>query len=830
MGRQSRLRRLLFAITVLLVLLLVGQTLLSSSRWLGESFPGFFVYQNLTVGPYFVPGWGGAAAGLEPLDRIVRVNGHELRDRGELYARVRNLPAGSTIQYQVLRATQLYDLKISSKVFGLRDWLLSFGIYVGIGLVFLVTGVVPYLFRASSPVALPLCFMVFTVFLWFETTFDFMTEGWLPKEIRLFALSLTPSAAIHLALLLHPTNHRSTRFRLSIVSVYAVGIAIALWNCVSYFGAAEIWRLSYHAAYGYVLTGALGFLVITAHALRRTDSDLERSRLRVMIVGASGGFLIPALTVVLTSTLELPVPYNVALLPTVFFPISVAYALLKYSLFDLGRVFKIALCRVALIAVLIAIYAAVAFTVAPWAGENFKDPLVLLLFSMLVVVLFNPLLRGLERAVDRYVYQQEYDPARVQSEISMFLRTLNEASALAQGFIDRVVTFLGLNTAAVFYQSKNARQGLAAATDTALEGVLIGASSELLELWRNGDFCGISRDELATNPQFADRREVLLQTMGRMRAELLVPLVYERQARGVACFGSKGAGLEYGPADYRLLDTLVEQLALSLENGRLFQESVAARNEAEATNRKLIEMDRMKKDFVANICHELRTPVSTMIGFAEVLREPTFHGDAHDMLDRLVTNGQELSKLMDNLMNYSRMEANGSALQFEIVKLKEVLADLEMMSQRLIRARPIEFGVHFESTIDTIQSDAQKLQQILLQLVTNAIKFTEKGRIDLSLRGRRQNNGEYLEFAVADTGIGIKREDQELIFDDFRQLDGSSTRRYGGTGLGLGLCRRLANALGGEIHVSSEVGVGSVFSLLLPLAGYRTGRELPLVR
>jgi signal transduction histidine kinase len=449
---------------------------------------------------------------------------------------------------------------------------------------------------------------------------------------------------------------------------------------------------------------------------------------------------------------------------------------------------------------------------------------------MLVVVLFNPLLRGLERAVDRYVYQQEYDPARVQSEISMFLRTLNEASALAQGFIDRVVTFLGLNTAAVFYQSKNARQGLAAATDTALEGVLIGASSELLELWRNGDFCGISRDELATNPQFADRREVLLQTMGRMRAELLVPLVYERQARGVACFGSKGAGLEYGPADYRLLDTLVEQLALSLENGRLFQESVAARNEAEATNRKLIEMDRMKKDFVANICHELRTPVSTMIGFAEVLREPTFHGDAHDMLDRLVTNGQELSKLMDNLMNYSRMEANGSALQFEIVKLKEVLADLEMMSQRLIRARPIEFGVHFESTIDTIQSDAQKLQQILLQLVTNAIKFTEKGRIDLSLRGRRQNNGEYLEFAVADTGIGIKREDQELIFDDFRQLDGSSTRRYGGTGLGLGLCRRLANALGGEIHVSSEVGVGSVFSLLLPLAGYRTGRELPLVR
>jgi two-component system CheB/CheR fusion protein len=229
-------------------------------------------------------------------------------------------------------------------------------------------------------------------------------------------------------------------------------------------------------------------------------------------------------------------------------------------------------------------------------------------------------------------------------------------------------------------------------------------------------------------------------------------------------------------------------------------------------------MDRIKKDFVANICHELRTPVSTIIGYGEVLRDLKVSEDAQKILDRLVNNGQDLSALMDNLMNFSRMEADGSAAQFEVVKLNEILTGLEMMTQRLIRERPIKFGIRRESAIETIESDGNKLQQILVQLLTNALKFTEKGKIELSIRSMTQANDTFIEIGVADTGIGIRSEDQTLIFEDFRQLDGSSRRQYGGTGLGLGLCKKLAAALGGEIRVASEVGVGSVFSLLLPVS------------
>jgi signal transduction histidine kinase len=222
---------------------------------------------------------------------------------------------------------------------------------------------------------------------------------------------------------------------------------------------------------------------------------------------------------------------------------------------------------------------------------------------------------------------------------------------------------------------------------------------------------------------------------------------------------------------------------------------------------------------VANICHELRTPVSTIIGYSEVLLDPDFHGDARFFLDRLVTSGQALSQLMDNLLNFSRIEVGGFLTQLQTIKLKEILTALEMMSRRIIRERPIAFRVSIDPETDTLRTDPKKLQQILVNLLTNAVKFTHRGSIDVTVRTKLDGDDDdgLLEIAVADTGIGIKKEDLEIIFEDFRQLDGSSTRQYGGTGVGLGVCRKLAESLGGRIQVESELGVGSVFSLLLPV-------------
>ena len=826
MNRQSWQRWLLLFLSGVFGALLIGESIVSSGRWIGRPFPGFFVHENLTVGPYALPGWSGVAAGLQPLDQVVAVGGRPLSDRVELYAAVRNVPTHTPLHYQIIRDQQRFELIIPTMTFGLRDWLLSFGVYVAIGIAFLVMGLAPYIFGAATPVALPLCFMVLTVFVWFQTTFDFMTEAVLPKELRIFAVTLTPSAAIHLALMLSRAEAETILRPRFVAILYGIGLALGAMNSLTFFGPTETWIHHFRAGYIYICIGALSFLWIIGRALRKSSSDLERSRLRVMFVGALLGFLVPGLMTVLTSSFRLSIPYNLALVPSVFFPISIAYALLKYSLFDLGNALRVTVSRIALMGMLIGVYTVVALLLAPWAGEYAKEPLIPILFSILVVAIFNPLLRWLEHVVDRFVYRQDYDPVLVHEETSLFLRSLDEAPVLAQGFLDRVCKPLCIDIAVLVYRPKNSRDLVHAVIRKApLDTTKLASDNDFIAgLLTAADARGMSRSEISTHPRYAEKRVALLEIFDRWQAELLMPLIYERSVRGFVCFGNKWSGGEYSAEDFRLLRTLTDQLALSLENGRLYQESVEARERVEASNRKLIEMDRVKKDFVANICHELRTPVSTIIGFSEVLRDMAINGSSREVLDRLVNNGQELAHLMDNLMNYSRVEADSASSQVEVVKLGEILGGLETMTQRLIRQRPIQFGIYTEPGAETIESDRQKLQLILLELVTNALKFTEKGKIEMRVRRLAQGAREMLEIAIADTGIGIRREDQELIFEDFRQLDGSSTRQYGGTGVGLGLCKKLAAALGGELHLMSEVGVGSVFSLRLPLKSM-TGAE-----
>jgi signal transduction histidine kinase len=822
MGKQLGRRQLLLATMGIVALLLVGGTLFASLQWIARPFPGFFLHENLTVGPYFLPSWSAELAGVRPLDRVLAVDGQSLKQRGELYNRVKSAPSGSIFRYRVLRDSRILELAVPSMTLSLHDWFLSFGVYVVMGIAFLVIGVAPYYFHASSPAAVPLCFMVMAVFIWFQATFDFMTAGILPKETRIFALTLTPSAAIHLALLLKTGQPLRTAHPIMLISLYGIAIVLGALNSVTFYGPVDTWIHVFRATYVFTCIGALTFLGIIGSALRRPLPDLERSRLRVICAGALLGFLLPTLGTVLTSSFQLTLPYNVALVPTIFFPLSVAYALLKYSLFDLGNALKVALSRVALTAFLLAMYAALVVLLGPWAGVYDNDPLVPLFFSVLVVLVFNPLLRWIENAVHRYIYRQDYDPAQIQEEVSLFLRSLAAPQALAAGFVQRIRDGMGIEAVCLAYSPKDTDAYLVAATDgMKLPAADIADAVRALTADEGPPYHpALSRGEVTTNPLFREQRAPILALFDRWRTELLVPLIFERRVRGWVSFGAKRSRGEYSAEDLRLLLNLTSQLALSLENGRLYEESIQAHAKAEATNKRLIEMDRIKKQFVANICHEVRTPVSTIIGYAEVLLlNRHLKGEAREVLDRLVNNGQELAQLMDNLMNFSRMEEDLSSAHFEVIQLKEILFGLERMTQRLIRERPIQFGINIESPIDTIESDGQKLQQILVQLLTNALKFTERGRIDLTIQAMSECGHDFVKIAVADTGIGIKREDQKTIFEDFRQLDGSSTRVHGGTGLGLSLAKKLAAALGGTIQVSSEVGVGSVFSLLLPVRG-----------
>jgi signal transduction histidine kinase len=477
---------------------------------------------------------------------------------------------------------------------------------------------------------------------------------------------------------------------------------------------------------------------------------------------------------------------------------------------------------------LLTLYAAIFFLVRPSVGIYDKDPLTPLFFSILVVLIFNPVLRGIEALVDRYIYRQDYDPVMAQRDISLFLRSLATARILANGFLEQVTSTLGIEKALLIYRSPAIPNDLIAATDRSEVNFapILDRAALLWSAEHLSGFRGLSRNEVLANPIFEPQRKEWLAIFEPLFSELLIPIVFEQEVRGLVSYSSKKEGREYRGDDLNLLGTLTEQLALSLENGIRYEQSEKAKDEyrrlyddAERAKRKLIETDRIKKDFVANVCHELRTPVSTLIGFSEILLNRELPAETRDILKTMLINGQDLSNMMDGLLDFSRMEADAVPNNFEHINVKDLLGGLELMTQRLIRGRPIQFRINIEEAIETINSDPRKLQQILVQLLTNALKFTEKGAVEVRIATIYDQSGSFLEIAVSDTGIGIDKNDQDIIFDGFRQLDGSSSRRFGGTGVGLSLCSKLAAALGGKISVKSELGSGSVFSVFLPLTG-----------
>ena len=822
-------RRGLLAIVGFLAFLVVAGALISSFQWINRPFPGFFLYDNLAVAPDFLPRWGGSRGGLRFLDRVLAVQGEAINHPRALYDLVRSAPPGSQFRYTVEREGNRFEVVIPSMQFSFHDWLLSFGIYLLAGIGFIAIGVTPFYFRSPSPAAAPLFLMVSVIFLWFTATFDFMTTQFVPKEVRIFAFTMTPSAGIHLGLLLTKRASIRKSYLPLLLLIYGVSILLGLFYSFAFYGDIGVWHWALRLSYVYSCLAALVFLALLWADLRKPISNLEGLRLRVVFFGSIVGFFLPTFGTVLASFFYWAIPYNLLLIPTVFFPLSVAYALLKYNLFDLDVVLKVGLTRGALTGVLLLIYVLLVFVLSPLVGIYEKDSVVALFFSILVVIVFNPLLRWIERVMNHLLFRKEYDPTRLQGEVSLLLRSLSKAQSTAQQCLSLVTGRMEIETASLFFCSQG--QGKYLAVSLGGEPNDGKGSLQLLHsLWsrRFGtDKRGVSRDEAKSSPACQENREELLSIFAELKAELVISLISEKEVVGLVSLGKKRLGRAYSADDFGLLCLLADQLALALENGMLFEESEKTKenyqrlyDESQALNRKLVEGDRQKKQFVANISHELRTPISTILGYSEVLLDASFTGDKRAILERVVTNGQELSQLMDSLLDFSRIEAGSTEATLQEVRIGEVLGSLETMTKRLIKGRPIQFRVHIEPLLEVIETDAKKLQQILMQLLTNALKFTEKGEIALKMKSCLEKDAPFVEISVSDTGIGISKRDQDLIFEEFRQLDGSSTRQYGGTGLGLSLCKRMAQSLGGKIAVESEPGQGSVFSLMLPIRRY----------
>ena len=321
----------------------------------------------------------------------------------------------------------------------------------------------------------------------------------------------------------------------------------------------------------------------------------------------------------------------------------------------------------------------------------------------------------------------------------------------------------------------------------------------------------LSGDPLVVKDVNQEPRYLHLDELPHTRSELALPLIVGNDVLGVLDLQAQEPNA-FSPNDVQVLQTLADQIAVAIQNAALFETAQDARAEAEEAN-------RLKTQFLTNMSHELRTPLNAVINFAYLLSvgmDGPLNETQKDLVNRIGVAGEHLLHLINDILDLAKIESGRVEMYFEEVAVNDLVKGVLSTAVGLTKGKPIELQQNIPPNLPLVRVDRGRIRQVLLNLISNAAKFTKDGTITVSATA---DNG-WVQMSVKDTGIGIAPEDIEKVFTAFVQVDGELTRQVGGTGLGLPISKQFIEMHGGQMWLESEVGRGSTFIFTLPRADH----------
>jgi len=414
---------------------------------------------------------------------------------------------------------------------------------------------------------------------------------------------------------------------------------------------------------------------------------------------------------------------------------------------------------------------------------------------------------------------QSVEELRALGEVSQAVNSTLDLKTVLDTIVAKATQLSGTETGAIYVRDTTdefalrATYGMSEDLIAAINDHHVGISEAVREATDQREPVQVAdlRDEPPSPAQ-----EIMLRAGYRSR--LVVPLIGADQVVGALVVRRRQPG-EFSKSTIDLLQTFAAQSVLAIQNANLF-------TEVEEKGRQLELASQHKSQFVASMSHELRTPLNAIIGLTEMMvtNAARFGTEkAAEPLRRVHRAGQHLLGLINQVLDLSKIEAGKLELNPESVNLAPLIDEVVGTARQLAQQNKNNLVVDAQEKLGALTVDPMRLRQILLNLLSNACKFTTQGEVKLRVR-KVADGRNWVEFAVADTGIGMTPEQQAKLFEEFTQADSSTARRYGGTGLGLAITRKLARMMGGDVTVASEPGKGSVFTVRLPAGAERATR------
>ncbi len=817
----------------LATILLATRMTITSSAWVGQPFPGFMLLDNRVIASVGLPRWSGAAIPDLYQSQVVAVDGRVVRSASEVYAHVASLPVGTQVRYRLLHDGQEHDVVLRTQRFGLRDWTLLFGGLLLAGITYMASGVIVWLLRPGALgrgfIAVGITWGIFCL-----TAMDLYGPA---TFFRLHAANEPFMAAATLQLAsVFPEPSRWARWRLG--GYIPALVLLVFYQLYLYRPPVYSAILQTNMAY----LGLAGILLGTRLVWEylRGRSGVGRERVRVVTLGTLFAVALPGALLVASAVRGGHVPINLAAFAIIPFPLSLAYAVVKHDLFQVEAMVKRGAYYLLLTGAIGAAYAGAILVF------NLTLPLAItnsvafpILFTLVVLVLFNPLRTFLQGIVDRVFFRTSYDSAQVLEEVGAQL-----ASALTRDHIARLVRN-GVEAAI-----PNARTRLFVGTVArgleevggviAVPGVLVRALSPGRVL--------TSFDSPASYPDPATAERVR-DALGALEAEVAVPLWLHGELIGLLTAGPKRSGLFYTAGDAAFLRALAHQAAISLQNAASYEELMALNAtleervadrtaQLESSNRhlgaalqdlqqaqvQLVQSEKMASlgRLVAGIAHEINNPVSFIATSVEPLRRRLQRAlaaappdvrrplaEAEEIVGVMARGAERTTAIVQDLRSFSRLG--------EAARKPADLHDGLDTTLRLLEPRWRDrITVHRDyGDLPLVECDPGQLNQVFMNVLANACDAVQAGgNVWIATRV----DGEMAEVTIRDDGPGIPDEVRAHIFDPF-----FTTKDVGGgTGLGLAISHQVVTAHGGRIDVDSTPGAGATVTIRVPLGQVRS--------